>query len=426
MSFNLEQGPQLRIKLLRLTAEEHVLLITTHHIVSDAWSLGIFYNELAVVYDALCHGQADPLNALPITYGDYAAWQRDTLRGCLIEQHISYWQEHLTGASPSLELPTDKPRPAVQGYRGATRFFALPNSLANNLQALAQRENVTLFMLLMSAFQTLMHRYTGQEDVSVGSPVAGRARIETEGVVGLFLNNLVFRATFPGNLTFRQLLQRTKDTALGAYAHDLPFEKLVDSLHLHRDLSRSPLFQVMLVLQNTPLRPLNLTGLTLTPLPLDSGTAKYDLTLGLEERPDGLAGYVEYSTDLFTETSIVRMLGHFQTLLETVVQHPDEKVSRLSLLTPVEKQLLLVEWNATQMPFEEKCIHELFEAHVERTPQVVALAFEEDELTYFEVNRRANILAHHLRSMGISPEVRVAICVKRSLKMMIALLAIHK
>ena len=324
-------------------------------------------------------------------------------------------------------MPTDKPRPAVQTYRGATRFFALPNTLAANLEALAQRENVTMFMLLISAFQALMHRYTGQDDVLVGSPVAGRTRVETEGVAGLFLNNLVFRANFSSELTFHELLKRTRDAALGAYAHqDLPFEKLVDSLHLQRDLSRSPLFQVMFVLQNTPLQPLNLAGLQLSPLPLDSGTSKYDLTLGLEQRSDGLAGYVEYSTDLFSEATVVRMLGHFQSLLEAVVQQPNERVARLSLLTPAEKQQLLVEWNATKAEFPDQCVHHLFEEQVERTPHRVAVAFEEEELSYLELNRRANLLAHHLRSMGVGPEARVGICVRRSLQMMIALLAIHK
>lgn len=425
--FDLEKAPLLRIKLLQLSSDEQVLLITTHHIVSDGWSIGIFYNEVAQLYDAICQEGPNPLKPLPITYSDYAAWQRESLQGAILDQQLAFWQERLKGASPALELPTDYPRPAIQTYRGATKFFALPNSLKKNLEALAQREEVTMFMLLLAAFQTLMHRYSGQDDLVVGSPVAGRKRVETEGVAGLFLNNLPLRATFPNDLTFRELLHRTKETALSAYVHqDLPFEKLVDALHLQRDLSRSPIFQVMFVLQNTPLQPLQLRGLTLTPIPLDSGTSKYDLTLGLEQQGEGLAGYVEYSTDLFSEASMARMLGHYQTLLEAVAENCHEKVSKLPILTAAEKQQLLGEWNATERAFPQKCIHELFEAQVERTPNVIAAVFEEEELTYAELNRRANVLGHRLRSMGVGPEKRVAISIKRSLEMMIALLAIHK
>ena len=425
--FNLEMAPLLRIKLLQLSEDEHVLLITTHHIVGDGWSLGIFFRELGALYQSICRGEGNPLPELPIRYGDFAAWQRESLQGANLEKQQNYWQTELKGTAATLEIPTDRARPAVQTYRGATLFFALPNALAAQLKTVAQHENVTLFMLLLSAFQTLLQRYSGQEEIVVGSPVAGRTRVETEGLIGLFLNNLAFRAMFPAELTFRDLLRANRERALGAYAHqDLPFERLVESLQLQRDLSRSPLFQAMFVLQNAPLQPLKLSGLSLTPIPLHSGTSKYDLTLGIEERADSLAGYVEYSTDLFSEATILRMLGHLQTLLEAIARTPDERTSRLPLLTAAEKKQLLQEWNNTLTGYPNRCVHELFSAQAERTPNATALAFEGRELSYAELNRQANRLAHHLQSLGVGPEVLAGVCLHRSIEMMIALLAIHK
>ncbi len=426
--FDLTQSPLLRVKLLRLAAEEHLLLINMHHIISDGWSMGVFYRELTLLYEAFSRGLPTPLAELPIDFSDFAHWQRQWLQNDVLEQQLTYWKQQLGGHLPVLDLPTDRPRPAVQTYRGATKHFALPTTLCSALKALSRREDVTLFMLLLAAFQTLLHRYSGQEDIIVGSPMAGRTRSEVESLVGLFLNTLAFRTTLSGDITFRELLQRVRQVALEAYAHqDLPFEKLVENLSVERDLSRSPVFQVMFVLQNAPLQPLALAGLQLTPLPLDSGTAKFDLTLVLEERADGLGGYVEYNTDLFEAATIVRVLGHFQTLLEGIAAHPDERLATLPLLTTSERQQLLVEWNDTRAEYpKDHCIHQLFEAQTAKTPNAVAVVFEEQQLTYAELNRQANRLAHHLQSLGVGPETRVAICMKRSLEMIVSLVAIHK
>ncbi|HEY6169554.1 MAG TPA: amino acid adenylation domain-containing protein, partial [Verrucomicrobiae bacterium] len=380
------------------------------------------------LYEALSHGRPSPLQDLPIDYADFTRSQREWLQGDVLEKQLAYWKQQLSGAQTTLDLPTDRPRPPLQTYRGALQHFALPGRLATSLNALARREDVTLFMLLLAAFQTLLHRYTGQEDILVGSPVAGRTRVETENLIGFFLNTLVLRGNLSGDPPFRELLKRVRQTALDAYAHqDLPFEKLVEALQLERDLSRSPLFQVMFVLQNEPLRPLELAGLKLTPLPVHSGTAKFDLTLSMEETTTGLAGYVEFNTDLFDTETITRLLGHYQTLLEAIVADAGQRISQLPLLTETERNRILVEWNSTRAEFpNDKCVHQLFEEQVERTPDAVAVVFEDEQLTYRELNERANVVAHELRGLGVGPDVRVAICVERSLEMMTGLLGILK
>jgi amino acid adenylation domain-containing protein/non-ribosomal peptide synthase protein (TIGR01720 family) len=426
--FDLAKGPLLRATLLHLDEAEHVLLLTMHHIVSDGWSMGVLIRELAALYEAFSTGKPSPLPELPIQYADFAHWQRQWLQGEVLTAQLSYWQQQLTGAPALLELPTDRPRPAVQTFRGATQFLALPEPLSQKLKTLSQRSGVTLFMTLLAAFQTLLYRYTGQEDICIGSPIANRNRSETEELIGFFVNTLVLRADMSENPSFQELLSRVREVTLGAYAHqDLPFEQLVEALQPERNLSHQPLFQVMFALQNAPMPALELPNLTLSSLEIESGTAKFDLTLSMEDTEQGLVGSLEYNTDLFHGTTISRMLGHFQTLLEGIVAEPEQRLSDLPLLTQPERQQLLVEWNGTQAAYpKDVCIHQLFEAQVDRTPEAVAVVFENQQLTYGELNRRANQVAHHLRSLGVSPDDLVGICVERSLELVVGLLGILK
>ena len=426
--FDLSQGPLVRGTVLRLSDEEHVGLLTMHHIVSDGWSTGILVRELATLYFAFCAGGSSPLPALPIQYADFAHWQRQWLQGEVLETQIAYWKEQLAGAPALIDLPTDFPRPAVQTFRGAHQSLVLPKHLRDGFKALGRQEGVTLFMTMLAAFKVLLYRYTSQDDLVVGTPVANRNRLETEGLIGFFVNTLVLRTDLSGNPSFRELLRRVREVCLGAYGHqDLPFDRLVEELHLKRDLSRNPLFQVMFALQNAPLRALDLPGLTLSPVEGDSETAHFDLTLQIVDTEQGLTAAFVYNTDLFEAGTIARMLGNFQTLLEAMVTDPEQRLSDLPLLTETERQQLLVEWNGnkTDCP-RDPCIHQLFEAQVERTPDAIAVVFEAEQLTYGELNRRANQLAHHLRALGVGPEVLVAMCLESSLEMVIGLLAILK
>ena len=427
--FDLAKGPLLRTTLLRLDEEDHILLLTMHHIISDGWSMGVFVREMGALYEALSQGRPSPLPELPIQYVDFAQWQRKWLQGEELERQLAYWKEQLAGLPPLLELPTDRPRPAVQRYQGAHHSFALSKSLSQALESLSQEEGATLFMTLLAAFQTLLYRYTGQEDICVGTPIANRTRAEIEGLIGFFVNTLVLRTDLSGDPSFRELLRRVREVALGAYAHqDLPFEMLVDELQPARDMSHSPLFQVMFVLQNAPVQALELSELTLSPVETENGIAKFDLTLMMEERPEGLQGTVEYNTDLFDAATIERMVGHFQTLLEGIVADPDRPISTLPLLTAAEREQLLVGWNDTEAEYPgDKCVHQWFEAQVEQTPEAIAVAFgEEEQLTYGELNRRANQLAHYLQKLGVGPETLVGLCVDRSPEMVIGLLGVLK
>jgi len=426
--FDLARGPLVRAGLLRLGEREHVLLLTMHHILSDGWSMGVLFRELSVLYEAFSNGDPSPLPELPVQYADFAVWQRQWLQGEVLEEQLSYWRERLGGAPPVLHLPTDRPRPAVQTYRGARKTLRLPNKLTDALKVLSRREEVTLFMTLLSAFKTLLCRYTGQEDIVVGSPIAGRTRPETEGLIGFFVNTLVLRSDLSGNPTFRQLLGRVREVALGAYTHqDLPFEKLVEELQPERNLSHTPLFQVMFALQNVPRKPLELPGLTLSPMQLGIDTAKFDLTLAMVEQDRELSCLFEYNTDLFDAATITRMGGHFKTLLEGIVANPGRRLSELPILTDAERRQLLVEWNDTKRDYpKDQRIHELFEAQVERSPEAVAVVFEDKQLTYRELNCRANQLARYLKRLGVGPEVLVGICVERSLEMVVGLLGILK
>jgi amino acid adenylation domain-containing protein/FkbM family methyltransferase len=417
----------LRVLLLRLADDEHLLVLVTHHIASDGWSVGVLWRELAALYSAFASGKPSPLPELPIQYADYAVWQRNRLQGEILDSQVSYWKKQLRDIS-TLQLASDRPRPAVQTFRGAKQAFSLSKNLTEQLKTLSRRERVTLFMTLLAAFQALMRRYTGQDDIAVGSPVAGRAWVELESLIGFFVNSLVLRADLSGNPSFLEHLRRVRQAALEGYAHqDLPFEKLVEELQPERNLSHSPLFQVAFVLQNTPSTPRELEGLTLTPLETATGTSKFDLMLSMEEQSDGLTGSLQYSTDLFDPTTILRMLGHFRSLLEGVAADPNRRLSDLPLLTQAERHQLLVEWNDTDRDFpKNESIHNLFESQAKQTPDTVAVVFEDGELTYRELNARANQLAHYLRKSGVRPETPVGLCIERSVEMIVALLGILK
>jgi amino acid adenylation domain-containing protein len=425
--FDLACGPLLRITLLRLADDEFVLLRGIHHIVSDAWSSGILFSELAEIYEALSRGKTPPFAELRFQYADYAVWQRQWLQGERLEPQLSYWKQQLENI-PVLQLPTDRPRPAIQSSRGARQYFVLSERCSEDLRVSSHRHRVTLFMTLLAAFQALLHRYSGQTDIVIGSPVAGRSRREFEELIGFFLNTLVLRLDLSGNPTFAEALSRVREVCLGALSHqELPFEKVVEELHPDRNLGRNPLFQVTFAFQNTPRFPAQLSGISVSELEMETGVARFDLHLFMEEKDGGLKGYFDYNTDLFNADTIERLLGHFQNLLDGIVTDPDCRISDLPLLTQAEKHQLLVEWNDTKGDYpKNKCIHELFEAQVERAPGAVAVVFEDQQLTYRELSARANHLAHHLRKLGVGPEVLVAICVERSMEMIIAVLSVLK
>ncbi|GMT96872.1 hypothetical protein KH5H1_09910 [Corallococcus caeni] len=430
--FDLERGPLLRVCMLRLGAGEHVLWLNMHHIVSDGWSMGVLVRELSALYGAHASGQPSPLRPLPVQYVDFAAWQRAWLKDEVLEHHLSYWRRQLADAPPLLELPTDKPRPRVQSQRGAQVPVHLSGALSEALQALCQRERATLFMGLVTAWQVLLSRYAGQEDVLLGSPIAGRTREDTEGLIGFFVNTLVLRTHVDPKAPFRQLLGQVRATTLAAYEHqEAPFEKLVEELQPRRSLSHSPLFQVLLALQNAPTQPLSLTGgsapLRLLPLEQAEQTTQFDLTLALAQTPQGLQGALSYRTDLFEASTAARMVEHLRTLLEAAVATPDEAVGRLPLLTADERQHLLVTLNQTQAEYpRDATIPRLFEAQAKATPEAVAVVSGAQRLTYRELEARANQLAHRLRKLGVGPESRVGLCVERTADVVVGTLGILK
>ncbi|NEU76690.1 non-ribosomal peptide synthetase [Hassallia byssoidea VB512170] len=434
--FNLSTDSLLRVTLLQLDETEHILLLNMHHIVSDGWSIGVLIGEIAALYTAFSSGQPSFLPKLAIQYADFAQWQRELLQGEVLETQLAYWQKQLNGIS-MLNLPTDT-RPAVQTYQGARQLLQLPKSLSEALETLSQQEEVTLFMTLLAAFKILLYRYTQQEDIAVGSAIANRNRSEIEPLIGFFVNSLVLRTDLSGNPTFRELLSRVKEVALGAYAHqDLPFEKLVEELHPERDLNQNPLFQVVFALQNAPMSALELPNLILSPLEFDTQTTRFDLEFHLWEREPnnqlwvdsskGISGFVIYRTDLFDEATITRMLGHFQILLEGIVANPEERIANLPLLSQIEQHQLLIEWNNTQVDYPpDRCIHQLFGNRAEQTPDSTALVFGDKQLSYKELNLRSNQLAHYLKKLGVQAEVLVGLCVERSFDMIIGMLGILK
>jgi amino acid adenylation domain-containing protein len=425
--FDLEVGPLVRMNLLRLSREECVLSVSMHHTISDGWSCGILIREMMAHYEAFCAGLPSPVPPLEVQYGDFAVWQRQWLEGAAIDSQLAYWNERLSEPLAVLELPADRPRPPLRSDSGAVISFNLPPELTGKLKNLAQREGATLFMTLLAAFQLLLSRYSGQTDVLVGTPVANRGYKEIEPLIGNFVNTLVMRIDLSGNPSFRELLARVRDLAIGAYTHqDVPFERLVSELHAERDLSRTPLFQVMMVLQNTPLVDLKLKEIELRSEETDNGTAKFDLTVMLTESEDGIDGKWEYSTDLFDAITIERMVAHFQILLEGVVTNDLQPISEINILADSEQQQLK-EFNQTRADYaREEYLHQLFEAQVEKTPAAIAVSSEAGQLSYQEVNQRANRLAHYLRQLGVGPEKPVAILLERRPELIVSLLAVLK
>ncbi len=428
-AFDLAQAPLLRGTLIRLSEQEHILLLTKHHIISDGWSWQIFFRELAALYQGFCQDNSANLPELPIQYADFALWQRQYLNDK--SHHLTYWKQQLKDAPPILHLPTDYTRPAQQSFQGARATIIIPQAIADALKSFSQQEGVTLFMVLLAAFKTLLYRYTGQTDLLVGTPVANRTHSEIENLLGCFVNTLVLRTDVSGEPSFRELVKRVRDTALAAYTHqDFPFEQLVKELQPERTLSHTPLFQVMFVFQDAPMLALQLPNLTLAPLMIDNGTAKFDLTLYVEDTKQGLIGFLEYNSELFHADTINRMVGHFQTLLESIVANCDRSISKLPLLTPTEQHQLLVEFNQNSFEIShsqlEQCLHHLIEAQVEKTPDAIAVTFADKKLTYRELNNRANQLAHYLQLLGVQAEERVCICLERSLEMVVGLLGILK
>jgi len=426
--FNLSKGPLFRVTLIRLSSTETVVLFTMHHIISDGWSISVLIREVITLYQASVTNTPVQLPALPIQYADYAKWQRTWLQGKVLEMQLMYWEKQLQNIPSILELPTDYPRPAVQSFNGATHTKDIPRHVQEALEQLSRHYDVTMFMMLLAAFQSLLYRYTTQSDIVVGTPIANRNRAETEGLIGFFANTLVMRTDFSSDPTLPELLKLVREMSLNAYAHqDVPFEMLVERLQTKRDPSHTPLFQVMFVLQNLPAQTERLEQLTLSTVDTESGTANFDLTMGIVERKDGLNITIEFNTDLFKSSTISRMLDHFQTLLEGMVAEPEKRISNLPLLVKAEEQQLWIEWNATHKDYpRSKCIHELFESQVETTPNAIALVFMDQQLTFQELNSRANQLARFLRKKGVGPEHFVGVCVDRSIEMVVGMLGILK
>src|SRR5581483_8468746 len=425
---DLLRGPLLNGSLLRLAEQDHILVLCTHHIVFDGWSRTVLVRELAALYENFSSGKGSPLTDRRLQYADFAVWQSQQLQGETLNRQLSYWKQQLSGAPASLDLLTDRPRPAMQTYNGANVILPISKELTQALHKLSRDESVTLFMTLLAAFQVLLFRYSGQEDIVVGIPIANRTRPELEQLIGFFANTLALRTNLSGNPTFRELLTKVKEVALGAYANqDMPFEKLVEELRPERSLSHNPIFQVLFSLQNAAGRTFQLKGLELSQLDSHSGMAKFDLSLFLQEGPDGLVGRAEFNTDLFDSSTIARMLGHFCVLLEAVAANPEVRLRQLPLLTQAERDQLVTEWNRTERVFPaDQCLHQLFETQTQSRPDRVAVTLGNRQLTYRELNERSNQVAHFLIQQGVEPGSLVGIYIERSLEMMIGLLSIQK
>ncbi len=426
--FDLSNGPLLRVTLLRLGPESHVLVLIMHHIITDGWSMGILIQELSSLYQTFTLSSPLLLPELPIQYADFAVWQRQWLTEEIQKQQLNYWKQQLANAPPLLELPTDKPRSPVQTFSGATQKFQIDQNLSKQIKTFSQQSGATLFHTLLAAFVVLMFRYSGQDDICIGSPIANRNRREIESLIGFFVNTLVLRNQIDGNPSFNEFLSQVRQVATSAYTHqDVPFEQVVEALQPERSLSYNPLFQVVFVLENFLLDTLELPDVTLTPQFVERGTSQFDLTLAVWETKAGLIGSWEYNSDLFEPDTIARMTSHFQTLLVAIIANPHQPIGELPLLNQQEQHQLLMEWNDTYTPYpKSKCIHQLFEEQVEKTPNAVAVVYEDESLTYQQLNERANQLAHYLQTLGVGAEVLVGICVERSPLMIIALLAILK
>jgi amino acid adenylation domain-containing protein len=428
--FDLAAGPLFRAGLLRLGPDDHVLLLSLHHIVSDGWSLGILFRELGALYGAYREGREPALPALAVQYADYAAWQREHLAGEALERPLAWWTERLAGAPPLLALPADHPRPARPTHRGAEELVRLPGDLPSRLNAIARKEGATLFMVLLGAFQALLARYAAADDVVVGSPVAGRASPEVEGVIGFFVNTLALRTDLSGDPSFRELLRRVRETTLGAYdRQDVPFEKVVEALHPERSLAHSPLFQAMFTMAGAAELSggYALPGVRVEELAQDTGAVKFDLTLHCGQSGPTLWAALGYSAELFERETALRILAHFGRVLEQVAANADLRLSELELLDEAERSLVVEEWNATAAALpEDACVHALFEAQAERTPDAVALSAAGETVTYAGLDARANRLAHHLAGLGVGPDARVGVCMERGVEMVVGVLAVLK
>ena len=425
--FNLRRGPMIRIKVLKLGEEDHAVLFTMHHIVSDGWSMGILNNEIATLYRAYSAGEPSPLEDLHIQYADFAVWQRGWLKGEVLEVEIEYWRKRLQGME-ALELPTDYPRPAAPTYRGARQQFVVGRDLAEKLRELGRREGVTLFMMMLGGFDVLMSRYTGQADIVLGTDIANRNRAEIEGLIGFFVNQLVMRVEVRAFENFSELLKQVREVCLGAYAHqDVPFEKLVEELQPERDLSRSPLFQAKLVLQNASVGEQEVEETGLIKGGGESGVSKFDLTVAITDERNHLIGEAEYSLDLFEAGMIERMMSHYLNVLKEIVNNSKRPISELSLLSDQERNQIVVDWNLTERPYpEDRCIHEQFRELVERIPDQIALVYEQQMVSYGELNIRANQLAHYLQRLGVGPDMVVGLCLERSVQMVVGLMGVLK
>jgi amino acid adenylation domain-containing protein len=424
--FELSREWGLRAQLLRLSETEHILLLTMHHIVSDGWSLGVLFGELQRLYEAYTRNEASPLPELRLQYADFAVWQREWLEAAELQKQLSYWKEQLAGVSP-VELPLDNPRPPSPSYRGEKQWLRLSPELSRELHALARAEGATLFMVMLAAFQVLLSRYSGQTDICVGSPIANRNRAQLEDLIGSFVNTLLLRTDLSGDPGFSELLKRVQEVALAGYAHqDLPFEKLVDELHPERSLSRNPLFDVIFAMQNAQSSAAQMGGLQLEPWGEGSKTTRMDLEVHVSEGKQGLVCTFVYATDLFEAETIERLIGHYEQLLQAIVIDRTQRVSELPLLTSAERTQLLTQWNATATQYPEQGIAQLYEAQAEQHGTAIAVRYGDEKLSYAELNERANQLAHYLREFGVGPERLVAICVERSLDMLVGLLGVLK
>ncbi|MCP4263627.1 MAG: AMP-binding protein, partial [Planctomycetes bacterium] len=426
--FDLSKGPLFSAVLLQLGINSHILLLTMHHIISDGWSMEVFISEFSALYEAFLQEKSSPLEPLPIQYADFSLWQRQWLSGEALQTQLNYWQQKLADATHTLEIPGDHPRPPVYTFNGGAENIAITPELTRKLTSLSQQTGDTLFMTTLAAFAMLLSRYSGMEDIVIGSPIANRTRKETEPLIGLFVNTLALRIDLSGNPTFLELLARVRKTTLESYDHqDLPFEQVVEALQPKRDMSRNPLAQVAFAYQNVPQSAFELPNMAISPVEFETHTVRMDLEFHIWEVDGGLECRLLYYKDIFEAATIKRLLGGFHTLLTSIAENPGRPVLDYSLLSKAEQHKLLVEWNSTETNYpSDKCIHQLFEAQAEGTPDAVAVVFNEQQLTYRELNTRSNQLAHHLQTLGVEPEMPVGISVARSAALLIGWLGILK
>lgn len=427
-TFKLEEGRLFRVTLLRLSEQEHILLCVMHHIVSDAWSMGVLMREMTQLYEAYSKGERSPLNELDIQYVDFAVWQRKWLQGDALQKKLDYWKKQLAGVPPVLELATDRPRPPAQSYKGAKTKIELNKEMGPKLERICREERASLFMVLLAGFKMLLSRYSGKQDIATGISVAGRSRKELEGLIGFFINTLVLRTEVKGEDSFRKLLEKVRDVTLEGYAHqDVPFEKLVEELEPERSMSHTPLFQVLFEFENKARKAIDVQGLKMEELTVASRTSKFDLTLEITESEDGLVAAMEYSTDLYDAETIEAMLKHYSHLLEGALTEPDKSIGELEFLGAEEKTQLLEQWNDTRRAYPQNIyMAEMFEQQAEKRPNAVAIIYEDQTISYGDLNRKSNCLARYLIEKGVGADMPVGICMDRGIDMVVGLLGILK